>query len=382
MIKCKKCLYPETYETIDYDKKGVCNICDQTLVQKENINWENREKKLDKILNSYRDKYDYDCIVPFSGGKDSTFQLYYLVTVKKLKPLVVRFNHSFYRPQTLKNTETVLKKLGCDFIEFTPNWKTVKILMSESFKRKGDFCWHCHTGIYSYPIQLSVKFNIPLVIYGEPLAEMSAYYSYKEIESEDQEKFEMVRNLGMNADDMLNMLKGSNHKFDRRDLLPYTYPDKEVVNQIGVKSINLGNYIKWDYNKQTDLIKKKLGWKTDELEGVPDKANPFSSKIECYMQGSRDYIKFIKRGYGRITQNMANELRTKKVSLNTAKKLIDEFEGKKPESLKIFLKYVGLTEKEFFNILKPMQVYPHKYDFKDVKIAKKTKDFSTWYNEK
>jgi len=70
------------------------------------------------------------------------------------------------------------------------------------------------------------------------------------------------------------------------------------------------------------------------------------------------------------------------VSLNTAKKLIDEFEGKKPESLKIFLKYVGLTEKEFFNILKPMQVYPHKYDFKDVKIAKKTKDFSTWYNEK
>ena len=87
--------------------------------------------------------------------------------------------------------------------------------MLESFKRKGDFCWHCHTGIYSYPIQLAVKLNIPLVIYGEPLAEMSAYYTYDQIESEDQEKFEMVRNLGINAEDMYNMLKGSKHKIDK-----------------------------------------------------------------------------------------------------------------------------------------------------------------------
>ena len=381
MIKCKKCLYPETYETITFDSKGICNICDQNLVQKEKINWKDRNKEFDKILNFYRNKYDYDCIVPFSGGKDSTFQLYYLIKVKKLKPLVVRFNHSFYREQTLKNTENVLKKLGCDFIEFTPNWKIVKLLMLESFKRKGDFCWHCHTGIYSYPIQLAVKFNIPLVIYGEPLAEMSAYYTYEQIESEDQEKFEMVRNLGINAEDMYNMLKGSKHKIDKRDLLPYTYPSKDSVAQIGVKSINLGNYIKWDYNKQTKIIKKELGWKTDELEGVPDKANPFSSKIECYMQGSRDYIKFIKRGYGRITQNMANELRKKKVSTKTAQKLIKEFEGKKPQSLKIFLKYIGLSEKQFFKILKPMQIYPHKYNFKNIKLANKTKDFDTWHNE-
>jgi N-acetyl sugar amidotransferase len=381
MIKCKKCLYPETYETITFDKKGICNICDQTTVQKEKINWKKRHKEFNKIINFYRNKYDYDCIVPFSGGKDSTFQLYYLIKVKKLKPLVVRFNHSFFRVQTLKNTENVLKKLGCDFIDFTPNWKIVKLLMKESFKRKGDFCWHCHTGIYSYPIQLAVKFNIPLVVYGEPLAEMSAYYSYKEIESEDQEKFDMVRNLGISADDMFNMLVGSNNKIDKRDLLPYSYPAKGLVEKMKIKSINLGNYIKWDYNEQTKIIKQKLGWESDELEGVPEKANPFSSKIECYMQGSRDYIKYIKRGYGRITQNMANEIRKKNISLIEAKKLI-KFEGKKPPSLEIFLKYVGLSEKEFFNTLKPMQVYPNKYNFDKIEVAKKTKDFESWYNEK
>ena len=75
------------------------------------------------------------------------------------------------------NVVNNLKKLGADVLEFTPNWKVVKNLMLESFKRKGDFCWHCHTGIYSYPIRVAIKFKVPLVIYGEPLAEMSAYYS-------------------------------------------------------------------------------------------------------------------------------------------------------------------------------------------------------------
>ena len=61
-------------------------------------------------------------------------------------------------------------------------------------------------------------------------------------------------------------------------------------------------------------IKKELGWEHDELEGVPDEANPVSSKIECFMQGTRDYIKFIKRGYTRISQNMSVELREGRIS--------------------------------------------------------------------
>ena len=106
---------------------------------KNKINWVKRKNELKNLLSKYRGKYDYDCIVPFSGGKDSTFQLYYLIKEFKLKPLVVRFNHGFYRNQTQKNTENVLKQLGADFIEFTPNWHIVKKLMLESFQRKGDF---------------------------------------------------------------------------------------------------------------------------------------------------------------------------------------------------------------------------------------------------
>ena len=98
------------------------------------------------------------------------------------------------------------------------------------------------------------------------------------------------------------------------------------------------------------------------------------------MQGTRDYIKYIKRGYSRVTQNLATELRDNRIDLKSAKKLIND-EGKKPPSLEIFLDYVGLSEEEFNKILKPMQVYPHKHNFKSNKFAKKTKDFETWYKE-
>ena len=228
MKKCDKCLFPETYETIVYNEKNECNIyIASNLKQKEEINWNIRKKELDKIISNYRGKYDYDCIIPYSGGKDSTFQLYYLINEYKIKPLVIRSNHGFYRNQTNINSENALKKLGADFLEFTPNWHIVKNLMLESFKRKGDFCWHCHTGIYSFPIRVAVKFNVPLVIYGEPLAEIGAYYSYKEKEEEDEENLIWSVTWGINAEDMYNMLKGSGVNLDKRDLLPYSYPEKK-----------------------------------------------------------------------------------------------------------------------------------------------------------
>ncbi len=379
MEKCKKCNLPETYETIEFDGKYGCNICHSNIILKKKINWKKRYSELNKIINKFKNKYEYDCIVPFSGGKDSTFQLYYVINQLKLKPLVVRFNHGFLRPITIENTNRTLKKLGADIIDFTPNWRIVKMLMEESFKRKTDFCWHCHTGIYSYPMQIAIKFKIPLIIWGEPLAEMSAYYKYDEIEQEDEEKFNKVRNLGISAEDMYGMLKNSNFNFDKRDLTPYTFPSFDQYKASNINSINLGNYIKWDYNKQVKLIKKELGWQSDELEGVPDKANPFSSKIECYMQGSRDYIKYLKRGYSRISQNIASELRNGNITPGEAKKLIKE-EGKKPQSLDIFLKFINMSEKEFYTIISDNIIYPN--SFKKIKRkSKKTKDFASWYKE-
>ena len=184
MKRCTRCGFPETYETIEFDEFGVCNLCRQHEFKKKNVDWPHRKRLLNELIEQYRGKNDYDCIVPFSGGRDSTFTLFYLVEEYKIKPLVVQFNHGFLRPNLLANNERTFKKLGVDVISFTPNWKIVKRLMLESLIRKGDFCWHCHTGIFSYPMHVAVKFKVPLVLWGEPSSEYTAYYDYRDWETD------------------------------------------------------------------------------------------------------------------------------------------------------------------------------------------------------
>jgi len=380
--KCAKCGLPETYETIEFDDHGICNICRSAHYKQHSIDWVARKQNLDKIIEKYRGAYDYDCIVPFSGGKDSTFQLLYLCKEYKIKPLVIRFNHGFLRPIIRMDTERTLKKLGVDFIEFTPNWEIVKRLMMESFQRKTDFCWHCHCGIYSYPLRLAIKLNVPLVIWGETISEITAYYDYEkdEIEYEDEEKFNMFRNLGISADDMYGMINTPENPVDRRDLLPYTYPSPKELRSVGVMSICLGSFIPWDYTINTNLIKKELGWESEVLEGVPEELHQSGEKIECFMQGSRDYIKFCKRGYSRSSQMIAFHLRNGRMTLEEAAKYYC-MEGRKPPSLEILLEYLGLTEEEFSDIVKRTEVSPYHHDYTRKELADKTWDFDQWYRE-
>jgi len=381
MLKqCTACNLPETYETIEFDAKGVCNICHQKEYKDQSIDWPARKQQLGELIEQYRGKYDYDCIVPFSGGKDSTYTLYYLMKEYKVKPLVVQFNHGFMRQNLLKNNERTFRQLGCDVISFTPNWQLVKRLMLEALIRKGDFCWHCHTGIYSYPMHVAIQQNVPLIFWGEPSAEYTAYYDYSdnEIEEVDEVKFNRSTNLGITAEDMAGMIAGD-FEFDPRDLKPFTYPALRDLKKLRYRSVCLGSYIPWDVKRNVALIQKELGWKGDQVEGMPWEEYPYE-KIECHMQGVRDYIKYLKRGYGRVTQMTALDLRNDRITMEKARELIDKYEGRKPPSLKLFLEYVGLSEDEFNTIVMKTVVPPHKPDFNAAE-APRTWDYDTWYRE-
>lgn len=379
--KCGSCLLPETYETIEFDQNSVCNICRGKQYRDEKIDWSARKVMLNELVEQHRGKYDYDCIVPFSGGKDSTFTLWYLVTQYKLKPLVVRFDHGFMRDTLEENNTRTFKKLGVDVISFTPNWKLVKRLMLESLKRKGDFCWHCHTGIFSYPMHIAVKFNVPLVFWGEPSSEYTQYYDYldEEIEQVDETRFNRFVNLGITAEDMYGMIK-DDFDVEPRDLLPYTYPQTRELKRLRYHSVCLGSYIPWDVKKQVEIIQRELGWKGDQVEGMPWEEYPYE-KIECYMQGMRDYIKYLKRGYSRVSQMVALDLRNGRIDKQQGQDLVDNYEGRKPPSLELFLDYVGLTETEFNQIVDTTVVPPHKPDFGANEWAPRTWDFDRWYRE-
>ena len=381
MLKhCTACNLPETYETIEFDASGVCNICRQKEFKDQAIDWAGRREQLGLLIEQYRGKYDYDCIVPFSGGKDSTFTLHYLMKEFKVKPLVVQFNHGFMRQGLLKNNERTFRKLGVDVVSFTPNWQLVKRLMLEALIRKGDFCWHCHAGISSYPMHVALQQQVPLIFWGEPSSEYTAYYDYRdnEIEEVDEEKFNRFSNIGITAEDMAGMISGD-FEFDPRDLKPFSYPPLRALKKLGYRSVCLGSYIPWDVKKQVKIIQDDLDWQGDQVEGIPWTEYPYE-KIECHLQGVRDYIKYLKRGYSRVTQMTALDLRNGRITPEKARQLIDDHEGRKPHSLPIFLDYVGLTEEEFNQIVAKTVVAPYEPDF-NAGYSPQTSDFENWYRE-
>jgi N-acetyl sugar amidotransferase len=374
--RCNKCLLPETHESITFDETGNCSICRQVEFKKGKIDWESRKRDLSELIESHRGLYDYDCIVPFSGGKDSVWTLYYLMKEFKVKPLVVRFDHGFLRPNLNDNTTKVLRNLGADFISFTPNWKVVQKLMLQSFLEKGDFCWHCHTGIFSYPMHIALKFKVPLLFWGEPSAEYTSYYSYDQPEEVDEKRFNRFVNMGITALDMAVRLGGD---MDERDFKPYTYPPLKELRQLNYRSVCLGSYIPWDVKTQSRIIMDELDWQGDLVENVPEQYN--YEKIECHMQGVRDYIKYIKRGYARPTHLASIDIRHDRLTREEGMDMLTKYEGKKPASLEIFLEMVGLTEDEFFEISKSHMVSPWKLNVFEQEVGTKLPDFNEWTRE-
>ncbi len=373
LTRCTRCVLPETHETIVFDKNGECNICRQQDYKQNTIDWDSKKRELDQLITSYKGKYDYDCLIPFSGGKDSTWTLYYLVKEYGIKPLVVRFDHGFLRPTVIDNTIRTVRSLGVDIHVYTPNWRVVQKLMLQSFLEKGDFCWHCHSGIFAYPMWVAIQLNVPLIMWGEPSAEYTAYYSYDQPEEVDEKRFNRFTNLGITAEDMLVRLEGS---VDKRDLKPFTYPPLRDLRRIKYRSVCLGSYIPWDVKKQYRIIERELGWQGDRVEGVPPGYE--YEKIECYLQGVRDYIKYIKRGYARSSHLASIDIRNQRMDRDKAMRMVSEYEGKRPPSLDLFLQYVGLTEDEFLEVALSHQVSPYQHETSSVLQGEKMHDYLTW----
>lgn len=373
MKRCIRCGLPETHETILFDAEGVCNICRQHETKRENIDWAANKKALDILIEEHRGKYDYDCIVPFSGGKDSTWTLYYLIKEYGLKPLVVRFDHGFMRPNLEENVKRVTRKLGADMLSFTPNWKVVQKLMLQAYLEKGDFCWHCHTGIFSYPMRIAIEKKVPLIFWGEPSAEYTSYYSYDQLEEVDEKRFNRYVNLGISAEDMYFRLEGL---VDERELKPYSYPPLKELRAINYRSVCLGSYIPWDVKMQSETIERELGWRGDVVENVPPQYG--YEKIECYLQGVRDYIKYIKRGYSRPSHLVALDIRNNRITPEQGQALIAEYEGRRPASLDLFLDFVGLSEAEFYEIAMSHQVSPYVHDPAKTLDSTKLHDYAHW----
>jgi len=372
---CTRCILPNTHETISFDSEGVCNICRQAETKHLKIDWDKRKDMLISLIEKYRNKGIYDCIVPYSGGKDSVFQLWYIVTQLKMKPLVVRFNHWGFRPLVEKNNTKIFKKLGVDVLQFTPNWQVVKKLMLASLKKTGDFCWHCHTGVFAHTIQVAIRYNTPLVFWGESPAEYRAYTTHEELSEMNEKAFNDMVNLGIDVNEMYELLEG---EVPRRDLYEYAFPAKNEIENAGIKSVYLGSYIKWHTKHNVEIIKKELGWEGQPVEGIPPIYD--YEKIECRWQGIRDYCKYIKRGHGRTNHLACIDIRNNELSRSEGFKMSQEYDGKRPASLYQFLDLLNISENEFIETLQNNEVANWGFDKEKIEIGAPVPDMTEWDN--
>jgi N-acetyl sugar amidotransferase len=370
--RCAKCLMPETEQTITFDEQGICNLCQISEDRDEDIDWKARRLELDEILSRHRGKYLYDAIVPFSGGKDSAWTAYVCVRRLNLKVLLVTFDSNFRRPIHLQNIENVVRRLGCDHMTYRAGQDAIKKTMKESLKRRGDFCWFCHTGVVATPFKAALQYQVPLIIWGEPGSEYSGgYYNYKTKTPPDERWYNRQINLGINAEDMAGFVD-----VEMRDLEPFRLPPWEKMKELGVESIHLGDYLKWNAGKQVDIIKEELGWREAEVENLHPKYH--YEKVECFLQGARDYLRYIKRGYSRTVQRANLDVRRGELTRDEAEKMI-HYDAQRPASLDVLLPYLGVSEDEFMQIARSHQIYPHVHDPATVRHAqKKVDDQPSW----
>lgn len=343
---CIRCCMPETQEGVKFDELGICQAC-QSSEQKIHINWVEREQELRRLLEKAKSESgtNYDCIVPISGGKDSVYQLHVLVNVYGMKPLAVTFSHNWYSETGWYNLQNALSEFNVDHIMFTPNRDLVNRIANRSLGAIGDACWHCHSGVGAFPLQVAVRFNIPLLIWGESIAESSGRASYKEpVHKFDREYF-----IKVSAKRQPSEMVGET--LSEKDLYPFNVPSIKEIERVGVYGIHLGDYIFWDEERQTEFISEYYGWKETEMEG----AYKGYKSAECIMAGVHDFTCYLKRGYGRSTFQACLDVRNGLMTREEGFRVAQAIDSERPGALDYYLKITNMTEASFFDTMKQLK---------------------------
>lgn len=349
MKYCQKCLFPETKPDLSFNEDGVCSACIAAEEKEKGIDWLERKKELEEICNHYRNDTDipkYDCIIPVSGGKDSTFQALTMRNDYNMNPLCVCFETTNATPLGEYNLKN-LQNQGFDVIHFRKNSDAYKSMVIEGFKTVGDEMWPNHIGIFTIPVMVAVKFNVPLIVWGENSQQEYGGPNLKSVQSRilDRQWMEEFGGLlGYRISDMIGV-----NGITKKNLTPYWYPSDEEIQRVGVTGIFLGSYLKWDARKQLEYVKEN-GFRvsTSPLEGTyTNYENLDESLVSLH-----DYLKFVKYGFGRATDHVNIDIRNKRISREEGIRLLNMYEGKFPHhGVSKFQEYSGMSFEEINKII-------------------------------
>lgn len=348
MKYCKVCIMPNTRPDQSLDEKGVCNAC-LSYKNQEKIDWKERKQKLNEIIEEKKlqNKNGWNCVVPGSGGKDSTYQI---IRAKELglNPVFVTASTCDLSDIGRYNLENI-KKIGFDVVEISNNSKIRAKINKIGLELLGDISWPEHVSIFTVPVKFALAFNIPLILWGEnPQIEYGGPEKSLNNSVLDQKWMEEFGGLiGFRVSDLIE-----SYDFKPHELEIYNYPDSNILKEKSILGIFLGYYEKWDSIHNFN-ISKDNGFKEykEDLEGCYFNFE----KIDNYQHGIHDYFKFLKFGFARATDQLSYQIRRGKIKRSDAIKIVKEIEGKYPKSymgksIIDILKKINMDEKKFIEI--------------------------------
>ncbi len=347
MKYCSRCVYPTVAVNLDIsgDECSACTSNEQFRFQ-DDLFWASRKSSFDSLVESIKKSRigEYDCIIPVSGGKDSYYQTHVIAKEYGLKPLLVTYHGNNYLPEGDFNRDRMREVFDADHLVFGPSVEVLRKLNRMTFKMMGDMNWQNHCGIYTLPAQIAVKFSIPLIIWGETAWDISGMY-----DPDDFVEFSARTRLehGLRGFDWNHMTKDPNNQLLPHDLKWAQYPSDEEILKSGTRGIYIGNYFKWDPNKNTKIMQEEYGWKQAE-KPFQRTYRLMSNLDDRYENGAHDLLKFIKFGYGRATDHASKDVRAGLMSREVAIEMVQKYDHVVSDDLYYWLDYVDMSESEFW----------------------------------
>ena len=345
MNYCKKCVMPNTRPGISFNEEGICSAC-QSFEKRKEIDWDKRYKELEALCNKYRgmNGSSYDCAIAVSGGKDSHYQVYLMKEVMKMNPILFSVEDNFEMTEAGKhNLKNISEVFGCPIISLKPDIKAQKKLMKYTFEKYGKPTWFIDRLIYTFPMNMAIKFNTPLLVYGENVS-----YEYGGLEYEETYSARNQLNNGVASDIDINELL----KIDgiTEQVLEMTKaPSIEALEKLDPMYVSY--FIPWNSYSNYQFAKKR-GFKdlTHEWDRTHHVENFDQIDSRAYLVHS--WLKYPKFGHASATDYAARFVRYGLLTREEAKELVKKHDhALDSKCVSDFIGFAGYTESEFWNII-------------------------------
>jgi len=347
MLWCKSCILPDTRPNLVIENDGVCNAC-HGHVAKGSINWELRKASFDSLVESVTSKKhkSYDCIIPVSGGKDSTWQVATCLDAG-LRVLAVTWRPPGRTEIGQMNLDNLIS-LGVDHVDFSISPAVEKKFMLETLRKSGSPAIPMHLALFNIPLSFAVRFEIPLVVWGENSA--AEYGSIDGTDSGADLSEKWLRRYGVNAGTTAK--DWISETLDEKELIPYFGPDSIALKNADIRSVFLGHYFPWDPETTRDVAIAK-GF---QVSDAPRTGYYNYADIDDRFIAVHHWFKWFKFGFTRLFDNLSLEIRNGRLARNDAIRLVKLAGVDRPEQdIEQLCSFLGITSEHFKEIENSMR---------------------------